>query len=211
MAISATAEHKLRAEAAAFGRVMALHLLCVAVEPRDEKRTIMMLKSTTYIALGAVALAIGCNDPALKQRQADQARQEAAEKQQVELDKANVKLAEVRDETDKNIVAAHATAEAKQVEANDSLTKARTDARAMLGGRLDAAGKDITSMRSTIETKKGKVEAQRLETSLRTRSDKLRARLEELDDASTERLDATRKALLADIDALDTAIAEARR
>jgi hypothetical protein len=171
----------------------------------------MMLKPTIFVALGAVALALGCNDPALKQRQADQARQEAAEKQQVELDKANVKLAEVREKTDKNIVAAHATAENKQVEANESLAKARTDTRAMLAGRLDAAGKDITSMRGTIETKRGKVEAQRLETSLRARSEKIRARLEELNDGSTDHLDSTKKALLADIDALDTAIAEARR
>jgi hypothetical protein len=171
----------------------------------------MILKCTTYMAIGAFALAIGCNDPALKQRQADQARQEAAEKQQVELDRANLKLAEVRDKADKNIVAAHATAANKQMEADQSLQKARADTRTMLAGRLDAAEKDITSMRSTIETRKGKAEAQRLETGLRARSDKLRARLTELDGASTEGLDGMKKGLLADIDALDSAVAEARR
>jgi hypothetical protein len=66
-------------------------------------------------------------------------------------------------------------------------------------------------MRSTIETRKGKAEAQRLETGLRARSDKLRARLTELDGASTEGLDGMKKGLLADIDALDSAVAEARR
>jgi hypothetical protein len=97
------------------------------------------------------------------------------------------------------------------MEADQSLQKARADTRTMLAGRLDAAEKDITSMRSTIETRKGKAEAQRLETGLRARSDKLRARLTELDGASTEGLDGMKKGLLADIDALDSAVAEARR
>jgi F0F1-type ATP synthase membrane subunit b/b' len=92
---------------------------------------------TVSVVLVAGSLAVGCEDAAEKQRQADQAQAEANQKKAAAEVEAMQKAARANNEAEQQIANAQRKADQKQNEATASLTKEQIDRLSKVNDALD--------------------------------------------------------------------------
>lgn len=174
---------------------------------------------TTFIALIAL---VGCDSAADERAEADRALREADQKAAQVASEVDRKVAEVKknaaEETDalrreaaEKMNDVNAVAREKGAEADAALAKAREDVRIGASRRLETLDKDVVELRTKIEKKLPKVDADKIVQSLDARSEAVRQSLRELDEATTANLASMKKALDQRVEELDRAIADAKK
>lgn len=165
--------------------------------------------------------AVGCATPSERMRESEHARVESDRKVAAARWEAQQKAAVIQDEADEEIrqiddESADAIGEEQSVgyelasETSDSLAEARAAVRLDAKQRLDLIDTEIVELRAKLEKKGSPVEADRVVTDLRNRSESVRRRNEaELDAATPATFDAVKRAVEARLLELERAIVAA--
>jgi len=144
----------------------------------------------------AAALVAGCNNPKRDQEKADQAQREAAQKTEQAQREAQDQAAHAR-----------VNAQQEQLNANDSLAKARAEYRDKTRAELRDVDAKIADLEARQSTATGKARADVVASldDLRQKRELLRVDLQRIDTASADAWDQLKSKVDADVDAVKKA------